>query len=300
MNLNSGRDLPPITAIILNWNRREDTLACIASLYACGYPHLSIMLVDQASRDETSEAVAERFAGVEIIQSGGNLGFSRGMNLGIRHALDAEAENVLLLNNDTIVQPAMLERLTAHIGAGVGILAPAIFYADAPHRIWSTGGGMNSALFEITGNHGREEGLPPGPIDRDFVTGCAMLIPRHLFENVGLFDERFFMYYEDMDFCLRVRAAGYRIVLVPNAVLWHRVSQSSGGANSPGERYHMGLSSGLYFRKHMHGWRIPLIIGYRFLSALQWTGRLATAGKWRSLATYWRGLITGWLLGTTT
>lgn len=297
VTLDSRGDWPRIHAIILNWNRREDTAACIASLYETGYPHLSIVVVDQASTDGTVEAITAAFPRVEIVHSGGNLGFSRGVNLGIRHVLSAGAENVLLLNNDTIAHPAMLERLTAQLGPCTGIVAPVIFYADAPHRIWSAGGGMGPILFEITGNHGREEDLPSGPVDRDFVTGCAMLVPRRLFEDVGLFDERFFMYYEDMDYCLRVRGAGYRIVLAPDAILWHRVSQSSGGANSPGERYHMGRSSGLYFRKHMHGWRIPLIIGYRAVSALRWTGRLGTAGTWRSLAAYWRGLASGWLLG---
>ncbi len=295
MNQRTLLQPPSIHVVVLNWNRRDDTLACLASLQQAATPRLSLILVDQGSADGSVEAVADRFPAVEIVQTGANLGFSGGINMGIRHALAAGAQQVLLLNNDTIVHPRMVERLAERCAADVGIVSPAVFHMDPPHRIWSTGGGIDPVLLEITGNHGRGEGLPPGPIAREFVTGCAMLISRRVFEEVGLFDERFFMYYEDMDFCLRVCAAGYRILLVPDALLWHRVSQSSGGANSPGERYHMARSSGLYFRKHMGGARIPLIVAYRGLSALRWSGRLAAARQWPSLVAYWRGLLAGWL-----
>ena len=295
MNSRRPEGPPHIYSVVLNWNRRDDTLACLASLSKSTYPHHSLVLVDQGSVDGTVDATQARFPDVQIVQSGGNLGFSKGMNAGIRHVLGMGAEYILLLNNDTIVHPDMVARLAVHLAPDAGVVGPAIYYASAPHRIWSTGGGMDHVLFEITGNHGRDEAVPAGPVDREFITGCAMLVSRRVLEDVGLFDERFFMYYEDMDFCLRVRGAGYRIVLVPDAILWHRVSQSSGGPNSPSRCYHMGRSSGLYFRKHMRSWHIPLIVVYRSLSALRWTGRLAFARNWRGLAAYWRGLAAGWL-----
>jgi len=284
-----------VYVVILNWNRRDDTLACLASMAQSTYQPRRILLVDQGSTDGSVEAVRRRFPAVEVVQTGGNTGFARGMNAGIRHALAAGATDVLLLNNDTIVAPAMLERLVAQRAPEIGMIGPAIFYADRPHQIWSTGGGINPVLFEMTGNHGRGQPLPNRPMPRAFLSGCAMLIPRRVFEDVGLFDERFFMYYEDLDLCLRIGQAGYRLLLVPDAHLWHRVSQSSGGPNTPGERYHTARSSGIFFRKHMHGWRIPLILLYRGLSALRWTGRLARQDNAPALAAYWRGLRHGWL-----
>ena len=281
--------------VVLNWNRCDDTLSCLASLSQSTYSHMHTWLVDQGSDDGSVEAVRRRFPDVEIVQTGGNTGFARGMNAGIRHALEAGAERILLLNNDTIASPTMLDRLVAQISPDVGIAGPAIFYADCPHQIWSAGGGVNRALCETTGNHSRGLPLPASATERAFLSGCAMLIPRQVFEQVGLFDERFFMYYEDLDLCLRIGSAGYRLLLVPDAHLWHRVSQSSGGPNTPAERYHMARSSGIFFRKHMHGWRTPLILPYRSLSAARWTGRLARLGNWRALAAYWRGLCHGWL-----
>jgi GT2 family glycosyltransferase len=150
-------------------------------------------------------------------------------------------------------------------------------------------------LCEMTGNHSRDKPLPVFPTERAFLSGCAMLIPRQVLDHVGVFDERFFMYYEDLDLCIRIGSAGYRLLLVPDAHLWHRVSQSSGGPNTPGERYHMARSSGIYFRKHMRGWRAPLILSYRSLSAMRWTVRLARQGNLRALIAYWRGLCQGWL-----
>ena len=154
---------------------------------------------------------------------------------------------------------------------------------------------MHPLLLEMTGNHGRGRALPAAPVAQGFLSGCALLLPRSTVERVGLWDERFFMYYEDLDYCRRVAAAGLRLVLVPTAAMWHKVSVSSGGSNSPQERYAMARSSGLYFRKHMRPWQAPFIVAFRLGSALRWTLRLAGRGQWASLCAYWRGLRDGWL-----
>jgi len=289
------RDLPAVFVVILNWNRCPDTLACLASLAESTYHNFAAVVVDQASSDDSEATIRHSFPTVTVLQTGANLGFARGMNAGIRHALSAAADYVFLLNNDTIVAPTLLERLLAHAAPGLGMLAPAIFYADQPHSIWSTGGGIHPLLLEMTGDHGRGQPLPAIPLARAFLSGCALLIPRQTLTRVGLFDARFFMYYEDLDLCLRVQQAGYRLLLVPDAHVWHRVSQSSGGANSPNERYHMARSSAIYFRKHMHATNALPILLYRSLSALRWTIRLARSRSWSALNAYWRGLADGWL-----
>lgn len=286
---------PTVHVIILNWNRRQDTLDCLTAISRSSYQSLKITVVDQGSSDGSAKAIRHTFPDVRIINTGQNLGFARGMNIGIRAGLVQNDNYFLLLNNDTIAHPDMITHLMSHVEPTVGVLAPAIFYADAPDRIWSTGGGIHPLLMEITGNHGRNQPLPSKPIERDFLSGCAMLVQRSVFDRIGLFDERFFMYYEDLDFCLRVRQAGLRLLLVPEAFLWHKVSQSSGGENSPGERYHMARSSGLYFRKYMYSWRAPLILSYRILSFITWTGRLVSQRRWKALLAYWRGLRDGWL-----
>jgi GT2 family glycosyltransferase len=290
---------PLVHVIILNWNRCQDTLACLASLQRSTMPALPITVVDQGSVDDSVQQIHAQFPTVRVIETHQNLGFARGMNWGIREVLTTDATHLLLLNNDTLVAPDMVARLLMHATTDVGVLAPAIFYADRPDLIWSAGGEIHPLLLELRENHLRQQPLPPTPVTRTFFTGCALLVQRQVFDTIGLFDERFFMYYEDLDFCLRIQRAGYRMVLVPDATLWHKVAQSSGGANSPAERYHMALSSGLYFRKHLSGWRAPLILSYRFLSALRWTGRLAYQRQWAALRAYWVGLRAGWAANPT-
>jgi len=150
-------------------------------------------------------------------------------------------------------------------------------------------------LLEMTGGHGRgpDNGRWSDTIERSVLVGCGLLIRRDLLERVGLFDERFFMYYEDLDLCLRARRAGYRLLLVPSAKMWHKVAVSSGGRDSPGERYHMARSSVLFFRKHARSWQVPFIAPYRTASAVKTVTRLLLRRRPDSARAYLRGLRDG-------
>ena len=298
--LDGSLDRPTVHAILLNWNRAEDTLACVASLLAADYAPLQVLVVDQASQDRSPARIRARFPMVDVLELAQNVGFAAGMNHGIVHALGQGATHLLLLNNDTWVDPGMIRALLAALTPGVGMVGPVIFYADHPDQVWSMGGGMHPVLLEMTGRHGRGAPLPSQPVARGFLSGCCLLLPATTVAQVGLWDERFFMYYEDLDYCLRVTQAGLRLLLAPDARMWHKVSASSGGARSPQERFATARSSGYYFRKHMRGARIPAIVLFRLGSALMWTGRLARERQWAALAAYWRGLAAGWLLPPTT
>jgi GT2 family glycosyltransferase len=132
-------------------------------------------------------------------------------------------------------------------------------------------------------------------IERDFLLGCAMLMTRALLEKVGLFDTGYHpAYYEDVDLCVRARRAGFRLLLVPSAKMWHKVSATGGGINSPCERYFMARHSVRYFRKYVHGWRWIVVAPYRLGSALKTTLRLAREKRFESVQAYWRGLRDGW------
>jgi hypothetical protein len=188
-----------------------------------------------------------------------------------------------------------LEELIKEAKPGVGVLAPKIYFYHDPDRIWSVGGLIHPLTLEMTakGTGQKDRGQWGGVEERGYFTGCALLVPREIFEKIGFFDERFFAYYEDMDFCLRIHRAGYRLVLVPNAKLWHKVATSSGGSDSPSERYFMAKSSVLFFRKHIQGWRWVIVGPYRLGSAIKTTFRLVMQKKWPSAKAYWRGLIEG-------
>lgn len=291
-----GMAAPLVHVVTLNWNRREDTLACLASLTALTFTNYRILVVDNGSTDDSVETIEQAYPSVEVLANEQNLGFAAGANVGLRYALDHGAEMIFLVNNDTTVEAGALGELVRAVHApNVGMASPKVFYAGAPSVIWSVGGGWNPLLLEMTGGHGRgpDNGRWSCTIERAVLVGCGLLIRRELLERVGFFDERFFMYYEDLDLCLRARRAGYRLLLVPSAKMWHKISISSGGSDSPTERYHMARSSALFFRKHARLWRVPLILPYRTASAVKTVTRLLLRRRPDSARAYLLGLRDG-------
>jgi len=286
---------PLIHVIILTWNRLQDTLACLESLLATEYSNLRIVLVDNGSSDDTPAIVRTTFPTVTVVENGRNLGFAAGTNVGIRYALADETDFVFLLNNDTLVDRSLFQHLLGVIEPGVGMVAPKIYYADDPNRIWSVGAMKHPLTLERSGD-GRNQ-LDAGQwdlvLDRDYLVGCALLISRQLLEEIGLFDEAFFVYYEDSDLTLRAREGGYRLLLAPQAKIWHRVSASSGGSDTPNERYWMAHSSVRFFCKHTRGWHWMIVVPFRMGSALKLTLRLLSRGNVTATTAYWRGLLDG-------
>lgn len=285
--------MPPLVAIVtLSWNRRADTLAFLQSCRGLAYPRYRTLLADNGSTDGTLEAVAAAFPEVEPVANGANLGFAAGMNAGIARALAAGADYVFVANNDTALDPAMLTWLVdAARRCGAAIVAPAIYFFDRPERLWWLGGRLRPVLLEVR----RYERPPHGdaPFGVDFVTGCGMLISRGCLERLCGFDERFFMYYEDADLCLRARRAGMRIAVAPRAVMYHKVAVSSGGSDSPGERFLTARSSVQFFRKHARLWQLPAIIPYRTASAARTLLRLLRRRRPAAARAYLRGLWAG-------
>jgi GT2 family glycosyltransferase len=286
---------PLVYVITLNWNRKDDTLACLETLVCQTQAGFRILVVDNHSTDGSPEEIANRYPQVEQIVNSENLGFAAGFNIGLKFALEAGADYLLILNNDTLLSPDCLEQLMQAASLEEGILAPIIYYANQPQRIWALCGSTHPLLLEKHDPWAgkADPGNLPDILDCDFVTGCAMFFPRNVLEIIGLFDEKFQMYYEDSDLCQRVRRAGFHIQAVPGAHMWHKVASSSGGSDSPNERYWMARSSIYYFKKHARGLQIPAVVFWRTGSALHITAHLARSHKWSALSAYWRGLKDG-------
>jgi hypothetical protein len=284
-----------VYAVTVNCNRSTDTLDCLASLSHSTYDNLRILAVDNGSTDGSPELISIEFPMVEQIHNTENLGFAHGYNLGMKHALNAGADFIFIINNDATVAPETISNLIQCSGPQTGILAPLINYADHPNLIWSSGGLTSSWNLEKHDPYYEktDTGKWELVLTRDFVTGCAMLFPKNTLSQVGYFDENFHMYYEDMDLCFRVRKAGLDILVVPKAKAWHKVATSSGGLDTPNERYWMGRSSVRFFRKHAQPLHKPVIIIWRSLSALRTSYRLLVKSRRAALKAYWAGLRDG-------
>ena len=214
--------------VVLNWNGGEDTLRCLGALPAGALA----VVADNGSTDGSLEAVRERFPEVLVVENGANLGFSAGNNRGIEAALDAGAGWVVLVNNDAVLEPQALDALRAAAARwpGAGVLAGKLLFEDGRVQ-WA---GQRVAL--LTGYSGRPRGFgrpdgpryeQEGPVDR--AVGALMAVSREAIGRAGLLDEDLFAYVEDVDWSLRIRAAGLACVLVPSVRAVHALSASTGG-----------------------------------------------------------------------
>lgn len=250
-----------LAVVTVDHNRHDDTLACLASLQRCHDSPSRIIVVDNGSTPPFSRpSVAPDIA---VLRLEANCGFAVAFNLGIQRALVDGATAILVLNNDTLVAPDFMAPLLAMLASGASIVAPRIYYAADPARIWAEGFTANPWTLEMQGSlRGTpEEKAPTTAQTVHYVTGCAMLIDRQVFESIGLFDERFFAYYEDLDFCIRATRAGFSIMTAPASHVWHKVSGTT-GLGTPRRQYLMAHSSVLFFMKHARGhW--PTILAYR-------------------------------------
>jgi GT2 family glycosyltransferase len=275
--------LPPkVSIVVLNWNGRSDTLECLASLEHLEYANYQVIVIDNGSSDDSVFHIRQRHPHVELLETGRNLGFSAGCNVGIYRSLEQGADYVWLLNNDTTADPGALTSLvgTAIADARTGATGSAIYSARRPHQLDAWGGGRINFWL------GRSRhALRPVPDEAiDFLTGASILISRTVLERMGLLDEGFFMYWEDADYCYRLRRAGFRIAVAGESRIWHKGSASVGKASPQMDTY-FNASAARFFRRHA---RLPQIS--------LWTGvllRLAKrllAGKWDHARAVWTGV----------
>lgn len=286
---------PLIYAITLNWNRANETLRCLKSLGNQTHPNTQILVVDNNSKDGSPDIIAKQYTNVLQIINKQNLGFAKGMNVGLRYALENNADYVFISNNDAYIAEDCLATLIKYQTLDTGILAPIIYYADYPQKIWSTAGIINPRNLEVDKKWSDKDdpGKWPDYLEVDFTPGCGMLFHQSTLKTIGLFDENFTMYYDDLDYCLRVKNSNLSIKVVPAAKMWHQVARSSGGNDSPNERYWMARSSVRYFTKHANHAQAPYILIWRTGSALRTSIRLLRKLQWQSLKAYWKGIFDG-------
>ncbi len=268
--------MPRVFIILLNYNGQNDTCECLASLKKITYSNYRIILVDNGSKDGGKFLgwVGKKFPEVITIARETNTGFSGGNNVAIRYAIAHSADYILLLNNDTIVALDFLTHLinAAESSKDIGVVGAKIYFAGTK-KIWYNGGifswfgGGKHVDYNKLDNYPSEESVK----ETDYVTGCTLLIKREVIEKIGLLEEAFFLYYEDVDFSLRARKAGYRLVVAQGSHVWHKISQTTKKLGNPVIQYYHYRNAFLLSRRNAP--RI-LLAGIYLWSALQYIKQL--------------------------
>ena len=262
---------PSVSIVLLNYNGYNDTIECIKSLKNITYNNYKIVIVDNNSTDN-SEIEIKKFIknddNIQFIQSYKNLGFSGGNNIGIRYALENNADYICLLNNDTIVETNFLSELVNSMEKDnkIGVAAGKIMYFEDKDIIWSAGGFISEikSLGEHYGIDIKDSKQFDDTIEVSFLTGCLQLIRKEVFEEIGMYDDIYFLYMEDLDFCKRVTRKGYKLMYIPQSKIYHKVSASIGGFESPLQLYYVTRNRILFNKKNQNNF-IKSILFYAFM-----------------------------------
>jgi len=245
--------------IILNFNGGEDILACLKSLQLIKLPSkwkLGVLVVDN-----NVNPTSLKLRGVKILRNFKNLGFAKGMNVGIRRAIKNGAEAVLLLNQDAVVEKNFLVPLLEN---SADIVGPVIKFKRQGRWVYDLGGKINWWLGrtkheEMENGEWRMENIK----DIDYVSGCAMMIKRPVLEKIGLLDERYFLYFEDADFCLRAKKAGFKVAVEPKSLIFHKLTE---GRKKPlKQRLHLLKSNLIFINRWIPFWKKPIAYLYWWL-----------------------------------
>jgi GT2 family glycosyltransferase len=247
---------PKVTIVILNWNGLGDTLECLGSLAGLCYQNFEIVVIDNGSDPREAEKIKVAFPAVAVLRHQNNLGYAAGNNRGIRHALERGTDYVWLLNNDTAVAPNCLAELVAaaECHQRAGLLSPVIYHYASPFDIQFSGiilDRRQEVWITLKSLRDAHVASQAGPV---YLWGTALLVKRQVVDTIGLLDERYFAYHEDLDYCLRATAAGFQTRVVPEAVLRHKSARSL-GEDSPVKEYLLVRNSYLLWSTHQTGWR---------------------------------------------
>jgi len=216
-----------VSCIVLNWNGWRDTVDCLDAVKECAYPNLRLIVVDNGSTDDSVARIQSAHPDVLLLQTGSNLGFAGGNNIGLRHSLSHGVDYVWLLNNDTTPDRNALSALVAKAreDKAIGAVASVCYYAASPAMVEAWAG----ARVNLWIGYGRNTREPRHDDWFDSLNGTSMLIARAALEDVGLLDEGFFLYWEDTEFSIRLRKRGWRIAALPDSRVLHKVNASTGG-----------------------------------------------------------------------
>jgi GT2 family glycosyltransferase len=253
---------PKVFVIVLNYNGKETIQACLNSVFQSDYPNFEVVVADNDSKDGSLELARNLFSKAHFIKNQTNIGFARGNNVAIRFALEKMADYIFLLNNDAAIETSTLSNLIkiSETKKDIGIFSPVIYSGN---KIWFSGGDINWMKMK---NEHRTKMTRKEISICEYVTGCAMLIKKEVFKNTGLFDEDYFLYYEDADFCLRGRFNGFKSAVVKSAKVRH---DEKSNENMEQKVYWLVFSGLIFSKKNAPLILKPLIASYLMLRKIK-------------------------------
>ena len=260
-----------VNIFVLNWNGKDLTLDCLNSLKKITYPNTHVIVIDNGSTDGSVDAISNQFYDYEIIELEENLGFSKGNNAGFK-LVKRKADYTIFLNNDTIVDANFVEPLIneMEVNSSVKQSAPKIYYADQRDLIWFAGGKISlwNGYIRHIGIRKKDSPLFSKLSEIDYATGCCVCMRTEDFESIGMFDESFFMYGEDVDLSVRFRKQGGQIFFVPESIIWHKVSSSIGTQFSIKKWKRKNIGKMKLITKHIKPYQIPFSLALAMFFSL--------------------------------
>lgn len=289
---NLAIQMPKAHIVILNWNQRDMTVDCLKSLKRLDYTSAEIVLVDNGSTDDSIEVIKTNFPEITLIENRENLGVAGGRNVGLRYALQGNADYILFLDNDTIVDKDFLTELVkvGEENKEAGIITGKIYFYDEPNKIWSVGG-YSSLLRSKYTLRGYQE-IDAGQYDKieevDQVQGCCLMVKREVIDKIGLFDERFVQYFaEDVDLCIRAKKEGYKIYYTPDSKLWHHIIVKT--TVSDQYWYLKGLNLILLRKKYFRPYHWIAYAFFSVLGSFKFLYRELKAGNFKKIIKFFKG-----------
>jgi GT2 family glycosyltransferase len=287
-----------VSIIILNWNSYEVTLHCLLSLRKIDYPNFEVVLVDNGSVDGSPERLLASAPEIRLIKNVTNLGFAGGCNVGIRDALRRGTDYLLLLNNDTIVAPDFLSQLV-HVTESdekIGAASPKVLFFDHPDRL-NYGGGEHRRwrLFpKVFGLRQLDDGRYDKIREVSFLTGCAFLIKAEVVRKIGVLEEIYFHFYEDIEWSLRVLKAGYKDMYVPSSVVWHKEHYVTDKNQGNGFiEFNLARANMIFARKHvplkLWPFKMPFFASWMIYRTLVFSSRR----DWQKVLSLYKGFWAG-------
>lgn len=289
-----------IAIVILNWNGGDDILDCLKSVFESKHAAIEVVIVDNGSVDGSADLIRGRFSHVHWIRNPRNLGFAKGSNQGMQWALKCGIQYILLLNGDARLHPSAIEKMLAVMEDenDTVVACPRIYLgvtSVGPNRLWFAYGIVSLwlGMFRNPAFNCFDSPKWSAPMDMEFASGCCMLIPARILQNVGMLDETFFAYCEDIDFSIRIRKAGFRLRYVPTAHIWHGSSKPTNKTRSEMYRYLSTRNNLWVVRKHGSWFEIFTCLCILPSRSLFRTMRMMISSDWNAIAAEWKGIRDG-------